>query len=318
MEYLKNLLKSFMTLSKSEQKGIFILFVLIFIISIINILIPLLQSNSRIDFDKFKSEINQFNSRQNQIEDSLFLLKKQSAGELTYEEARKLINPIAFNPNKIDKSEFLDMGFNEKQFRTIKNYLEKGGRFREKEDFRKIYCVSDAEYNIIEPFLQLETDELEIYNSKKNKNEDFVLLKKVSPTPFVYTEINAADSSMLACNLKLKAYLIERVIKYRKLLGGYYNANQLMEVYGFPEYYFDKIEPFLAVDTTLIDKLGINNIEFRKLLKHPYFDYETTKTVFKSKPKNGFSNFREFKEKTSINDSIANKIKHYLYFGAPN
>lgn len=207
------------------------------------------------------------------------------------------------------------MGFSNKQYRTIKKYLDKGGKFRSKEDFRNIYCISDAEYQVVEPYLIIEKEPIKegVKVSKPVKTKD---VTKSQPN-FVLTEINSADSILFADNLAIKPYLINRIIKYRNLLGGYYCPDQLMEVYGFPEYYLERIKPWLAADTTSIKKIYINEVEFKKLLKHPYFDYQTTKLIFNNKPKKGYEDFSDLKEKTSINDSIAEKIKHYLYFGAP-
>lgn len=318
MEYLKSLIKSFFTLNKNEQKGIVILFMLIFVLSIVNFLIPEFIFQKGTDFSEFKSQISEFRNMRAVYKDSLNLILKQEKGVLSIEEANKLFKPFEFNPNTLDKFSYLKMGFSDKQYRTIKKYIDKGGRFYKKEDFKKIYCISDAEYEVVKPYIILEKNEV------FNKTENFGKKKKVSKSKppaevkYVLTEINSADSISLANNLKIKPYLINRIIKYRSLLGGFYNAEQLLEVYGFPEYYFNRINNFIEVDTVLISQVEINSVEFKALLKHPYFDYQTTKLIFNARKEDvGFENFKDFLKKTDISDSLAVKMKHYLYFGRP-
>jgi len=318
MEYLKSLIKSFFTLNKNEQKGIVILFVIIFVLSIVNFLIPEFNSHKKTDFSDFKSQINEFRSKRAVYKDSINLRQKQEKGELSINEANELFKPFDFNPNTLDKFSFLKMGFSNKQYRTIKKYLEKGGHFYEKKDFKKIYCISDAEYEVLEPYIIIENNEVNKKPEKASKKKSETKSESFANPRYLLTEINSADSILLANNLKIIPYLINRIIKYRNLLGGFYDSKQLLEVYGFPEYYFNTIKNYIEVDTTLVSQIDINSVEFKALLKHPYFDYQTTKQIFDARSEdNGFDNFKDLLNKTDIGDSLAIKMKHYLYFGRP-
>ena len=284
---------------------------------------PLLIEHEATDFTEFKNEIENFRDQRRVYQDSIDLRKKQNKGDLTYEEALRVINPFNFNPNTISETTYLELGFTSKQYKSIENYLQKGGEFKRKEDFKKMYVISDAEYEIVEDFIIISNKE----SNETIKNEDKVISKKTAKTEppqikktlLLKTEINSADSLQLVANLKFKPWLASRIIKYRALLGGYYSKLQLLEVYGLPEAYYKSVEAFVEVDTSLINQLDINALTFKELLNHPYFDYETTKLIFNSKPKNknkSFSNFNDLKNRTLISDSISNKIRHYLYFGS--
>ena len=284
---------------------------------------PLLIEHEATDFTEFKNEIENFRDQRRVYQDSIDLRKKQNKGDLTYEEALRVINPFNFNPNTISETTYLELGFTSKQYKSIENYLQKGGEFKRKEDFKKMYVISDAEYEIVEDFIIISNKE----SNETIKNEDKVISKKTAKTEppqikktlLLKTEINSADSLQLVANLKFKPWLASRIIKYRALLGGYYSKLQLLEVYGLPVTYYKSVEAFVEVDTSLINQLDINALTFKELLYHPYFDYETTKLIFNSKPKNknkSFSNFNDLKNRTLISDSISNKIRHYLYFGS--
>ncbi|MDR2564396.1 MAG: helix-hairpin-helix domain-containing protein, partial [Prevotellaceae bacterium] len=51
-----------------------------------------------------------------------------------------------FDPNTCDSASFCRMGFSPKQTAVIMRYRAKGGQFRVKEDFKKMFVVSDEMY----------------------------------------------------------------------------------------------------------------------------------------------------------------------------
>src|SRR4051812_46428547 len=69
-----------------------------------------------------------------------------------------LYQPISlqpFDPNRINNVEASDLGLSARQTKVIQNYLSKGGIFKTKKDFKKMYCIPDNQYKKLEPFLLL-------------------------------------------------------------------------------------------------------------------------------------------------------------------
>ena len=62
---------------------------------------------------------------------------------------------FSFNPNTISKDSLQLLGFTEKQAQSIINYREKGGRFRKREDFAKLYVVDSAMYSSLAQYILL-------------------------------------------------------------------------------------------------------------------------------------------------------------------
>ncbi|MBK7971685.1 MAG: helix-hairpin-helix domain-containing protein [Bacteroidetes bacterium] len=62
-----------------------------------------------------------------------------------------------FDPNTITDEEWQALGLSEKQIRIIRNYLNKGGRFRKKEDVASIYGIQPALYERLEPHIKINT-----------------------------------------------------------------------------------------------------------------------------------------------------------------
>ncbi len=307
---LNNWLKGFFSLNKSEQRGIIVLISIIFLIAIGNLLLPyFVTSKSESNLLKYSLEIESFLREQKSIIDSVNIENLQNTGEIDEAIASHKIKPFEFNPNKLPVEAWKKMGFTDQQIRTIKNYEAKGGKFKRKEDLKKIYSISDVEYKIIEPYINIPS----LYKSKTGK----IIKRKNNPAKVIYKniEVNSANSTELTTSLGLSSWLAKRTISYRDILGGYVDKDQLKEVYGFNDSIFKSVERYIIVDTSTIVKIDINNVEFKKLLKHPYFDYNTTKSFFNARNKTGsFSSIDQLKLIDGINDSTLSKVGYYLYF----
>lgn len=73
-----------------------------------------------------------------------------------------------FNPNTVSLDSLTLLGFSVKQAQTILRYREKGGRFRHKEDFAKIYTVSPEMYERLYPYITLPTTNNATNNNTTN------------------------------------------------------------------------------------------------------------------------------------------------------
>lgn len=298
----------FFSLNKSEQRGIFILAIFIVALIIINLLMPMLISNHQNnEFIKFTEDFQLFKQNQQIIRDSMSILEMQNSGQLEREFALQKIKPIAFDPNKLPEEVWLAMGFTSTQVAKIKNYEAKGGKFYRKEDVKKLYCISEAEYQIIEPYIQIKSP-YQTTPERKTRKRVKAETKQLTPT-----NLNNANAKAIEKNLNLNPWLASRIVDYRNLLGGYRQAEQLLEVYGMKPETFQKILPFIIIDEKPQTKLNINNISFKDLLRHPYFDYESTKAIINARKKiGGFQSLDELKQIPAISDSLFNRVLPYI------
>lgn len=307
LQKLLHWLASFLTLNKSEQRGLILLIILICIAGLINLLIPRIISNeNEADTEFFKNEVEAFVMAQQAAEDSARVEQLQNRGELNEELARQKLKPFPFDPNGLPEEAWARIGLTQKQIKTIKNYEAKGGRFRKKEDLKKIYSISDAEYYILEPYINI---------PKEFKTEVYPTVKKPAAKRVRYlsTEVNSADSSILVHSLHLSPWLSRRVIKYRNILGGFSSLQQLTEVYGFDSVLFEKVSRYITIDTSLIVKLNINKAGFKELLRHPYISYDITKKIVNYRSENGaFTSADQLVKEDIISESLFIKLKPYL------
>ncbi len=65
---------------------------------------------------------------------------------------------FAFDPNTISLDSLCLLGFSPKQAQTIINYRSKGGKFRKKEDFARMYVVSEERYAQLSSYIFIPTE----------------------------------------------------------------------------------------------------------------------------------------------------------------
>lgn len=297
---LKHWLRDFFTLHKSEQRGIVFLLFILLALFLFNFLYPRLWVRPKDDTGRFDREVKTFIRAREKLEDSLKLVHLQRIGKLSYKQAKQLLHPFPFDPNRLSDTLWLRIGLSAKQVQTIRHYLAKGGRFREKTDLRKIHGLSEAEFSVLEPYIRISSSKRKTSPAKRTLRHK--------------TNINTADSALLVHNLQLPPWLAQRIVKYRRLLGGYYSPVQLLEVYGMKKTTFVTLKNYVFADTSRLRRIDLNHATFRQLLHHPYINYETTKKLVHGRDKmHGFRSFAEVEKVTGIPRSLLNKIRHYLY-----
>lgn len=176
-----------------------------------------------------------------------------------------------FDPNTVSAEQAMQLGFNKGCATMLMNYRNKGGKFYKPADLQKLYCMDKELYARLEPYIV-------IAGTKEVKKEPFTTTKE--GTANFTIEINSADSLTW---LRLKGIgpgYTKRILKYKSLLGGYTSIEQLREVYYFSDSLYDSIKEQLTVDPTLIQKIKVNEVDFKTMVHHPYIKYEGTKCIF--------------------------------------
>ena len=212
-------------------------------------------------------------------------------------------NPDAFegvfDPNSADRNVLTKVGMPSKVVVTWMKYLQKGGRFRKKEDLLKLYGMTDSLYIMLEGHLAI-SDQEKIQNEKREtvtprkKSGSFFVQKDSVPKgsnnwkkPPALVELNHADSAALEALPGIGPLLASRIIKYRKLLGGYYDVEQLKEIYGMTEELWSKCSPRLTADGSAVKKLRINFLASGEMGRHPYIGFRQAKKISRIRDKRG-------------------------------
>ncbi len=209
-----------------------------------------------------------------------------------------------FDPNTISREEALKMGFSNKLTNTLINFRNKGGKFHKKEDLKKLYGLSENHYHQLEKYIVIE----QAVKAKK----DFPAFTHTANNNFTI-ELNSADSLDLLNLNGIGPAFSKRIIRFRDALGGFYNKEQLLEVYGMKDSVYLLFEKHLSLDASLVKKLNINKASMEELSKHPYIRQNTARVIVNYRTKHGFYASAEDLKKTGIiTQEMIDKLLPYI------
>jgi DNA uptake protein ComE-like DNA-binding protein len=306
MKNLKKTFKDYFAFGKSERRGIFVLLVILLLITTINILLPHLVTRQKIDFRSFEANIASWDKTKEVIAKKQYSYqKKENHFDFNNSDkstAENKITPYNFNPNNLPVEKWKEIGLTDKQIKVIKNFEAKGGKFYKKEDLKKMFCISENEYNILEPYIEIP--------ETQNTFKPFKEYKKPEP---VKVELNTASPEDLEKLKGLGQYFSKSIIKCRDILGGYYKYEQLLEVYHLDSARYEQIKPQVTIDAQYINKIDVNTAEFDVLKKHPYIGYNVALSLTNYRKVHGkFKQLSEIKKSALITDALYQKISPYL------
>lgn len=315
MRHVIKRLKEYFTFTKGERVGLLTLLIMIGIVLLLPFIIPertdnisVADSINRIETEKYLKQLkleSEIAKSYNSDEDNILIsLEPKLNNSPTISARSSPFKPFMFDPNTVSLAELIKMVFTEKQSVTIINYRLKGGRFKKKEDFNILYVVDDVIYKIFESYILI-APELKSSSFK----EDAIKVDKPTQNAI---ELNSADSLELIKVNGIGPVFASRIIKYRQKLGGFYQKEQLMEIWGIDSVKFYDLSPQVKVDTSLIVKLSINTINLTDLKKHPYLNYYLAKAIIDKRIQKGsFKSYSEIEQ--AINDfKVFSRLKNYI------
>ena len=143
--------------------------------------------------------------------------------------------------------------------------------------------------------------------------KDSVNYKSFPAKPVIMVELNAADTFELQQLRGIGPGFARRIINYRERLHGFFEKQQVLEVFGMDTARYRLIEKNLSVNADSIHPIDLNSVTFKELLHHPYFPFAITKNIMIYRQKNkSFKTLEELKGIQGINDSIFRRMIVYL------
>jgi len=305
----KDIFKDYFTFTKSERRGVLVLLGILLVLMITPQFLVLFFHKNNPDFSQFDKEIAAFQQNQKEIIKEQTYQPKEIFNFNNIDESvvRSKLNPFYFNPNDLPIAKWKELGLTDKQIKTIKNYESKGGKFFKPEDLKKIYGISESEYNILAPFIAIpETkpeNKLEIVENKKyNSKDDNIII-----------DINIADTTEFMKLRGIGASFARRIIKYRDRLGGFVKKEQIMEVWGFDSSKYNAIAKNLIVKPFITQKININDAGVDDFKKHPYISFYVAQALVSYREKHGkYSKVEDIKKSVLVNEALYAKIAPYL------
>lgn len=316
---MKNVFRDFFTFNKRERNGVFIL------LSIIAALVLYLNISSNfvsqepVDFAKFNREVKEFEAVIEEKREYSNYSERQAIHEERMSGKETKPEQFNFNPNNLSEQNWKRLGLNEKQIKSIKRYESKGGKFRTKEDVKKMYCLSIEQYETLEPFIQISSPAEVVRVPEKTKSifqdgkvENASVLNAPKIERLRVIELNSADSAELTSIKGIGAFYAKNIIKHRNALGGFVSKEQLLEIWKFDQEKLNAIEKYIDIDESKIKKININTCEAADL-KSPYIKWTVANAIVNYRKNHGkYKTVDEIKKTDLVDEETYRKIVPYL------
>lgn len=151
------------------------------------------------------------------------------------------------------------------------------------------------------------------------KNKKDTTFKKLPPRyikkkiePF---DINEADTSAFIALPGIGSKLAARIVLFRDKLGGFYDKEQIREVYGLQDSVFQKISPLLKCNAQNVKKIEINSAEKETLKVHPYIRWSIANAVVAYRAQHGsFTSPDDLSKLENIGEDALKKMMPYISF----
>ncbi|MFH1121089.1 MAG: helix-hairpin-helix domain-containing protein [Bacteroidota bacterium] len=299
----------YLSFGKSERVAILAVILMIVIVVMLPAVIKRIHKPVNVSDQLFEELIAEFLKKE-----EVTGVAQQTGFDFTNpdrESVRQKMVLFQFDPNTLSESGWARMGFSAKQAKGIIKYREKGGRFRKKEDLKKLYAVSDEVYILIEPYIMI-TDRKPESDRTFTERSKFDIQPGIVPERY-QAELNSADSAELVKVYGIGPATAKRIIRYRERLGGYVNREQLREVAGVDSSRYEMIKEGVFADPDVVRKIDINKSSISQLREHPYIDYYIAKAIVDNRIKKGaYSSPDELREIPLIYDALYQKLRPYI------
>jgi competence protein ComEA len=226
---------------------------------------------------------------------------------------------FAFDPNTASPAQLQELGVPRFLAQRIQKYREKGGKFRRKEDLKKIYDFPPALYGRLEGYIVLPGSSAELPKPDANLGEGTLppireTKTLTRPVPVAF-DINTADTAQLATLRGIGSKLSARIVKFRDALGGFHSADQYSEIYGLDSLALSELRRYGRVQS-LPRKIAINTATVQELNQHPYFrNRKLNEVIIRYREQHGpFASPEAMKAVRILDEATLRKMVPYLGF----
>ena len=240
-----------------------------------------------------------------------------------------------FDPNTATESQLLSLGLSQREVRNILKYRARGGRYRVKEDFARVYGLTLEKYRQLEPYIAIKPQIMaaDVIKREKNNPPPSSLSphpSSLSPHPSSLNpqpsavglrasrklrygetvDINSADTAMLKRIPGIGDYYAMRIVELRKRKQVFSSPEELLAIRNFPETaltYMTASQDFPAI--------YINCWSQKKLASHPLLNYTQARDIISLRRLSGpITSATDLAALPSFSPALIEKITPLLRF----
>ena len=240
-----------------------------------------------------------------------------------------------FDPNTATESQLLSLGLSQREVRNILKYRARGGRYRVKEDFARVYGLTLEKYRQLEPYIAIKPQIMAADVIKREKNNPPP--SSLSPPPSSLNpqpsavglrasavglrasrklrygetvDINSADTAMLKRIPGIGDYYAMRIVELRKRKQVFSSPEELLAIRNFPETaltYMTASQDFPAI--------YINCWSQKQLASHPLLNYTQARDIISLRRLSGpITSATDLAALPSFSPALIEKITPLLRF----
>lgn len=247
----------------------------------------------------------------------------------------KLANLQNFNPNELDKSGWIELGFSPKQADVILKYkISLGGSFSSKQELKECFVINEEKFDELTPYILLPEFSSGNSNSNRYQSVRYSSDKKINYRKFNPNEYSQNDWMSIGFSEKQAL----TILKYKKSLGGNFTSlDQIERCFVISEDKFQQMKPYMIISKssenqnsnseikTPIKEEKITKAKLEKFNPNEYSKEQWLKLGFTEKQVGTIMNYKrslggKFKDAAtlkkcySISEEKFAEIEHYLIF----
>jgi competence ComEA-like helix-hairpin-helix protein len=233
---------------------------------------------------------------------------------------------FAFDPNTVSLETLQELGLSERAAQNLIHYREKGGRFRNPEDLKKLYSLKPEDAQRLIPFVRINNEgdnPVNTFALIEQSQEDAMMIPVSKTTPAATTkpfskltepmDINLADSFSLTLLPGIGAKRAGAICRYREKLGGFATLEQVGETYGLPDSVFQQILPYITIGSGPANKICLNTATETDLKNHPYIGWKMAKIIVAFRNQHGnFQSVEDLAKIYAVKKDWLEKMKPFL------
>ena len=226
-----------------------------------------------------------------------------------------------FDPNTADSTQLLRLGLQPWQVRNIYKYRAKGGVYRKKEDFARLYGLTVKDYRRLAPYIRISAD-YQPASTLLRERSDSPRQTHIAHSPHhphsthkikegEHIILNMADTAMLCEVPGIGPYYAKEIVRHGRWLGGYVSVDQLDEIDNFPQ----EAKKYFVIEHPNPQKLPINKLTLQQLRRHPYINYYQAKAITEYRRLHGnIKSLRDLRFSSDFTDEDIRRLEPYVEY----
>ena len=261
-----------------------------------------------------------------------FLKKKKQNAAASYAVAEEKVETFPFDPNTADSTTLLRLGLAPWQVRAVYKYRAKHGRYHTPEDFKRLSGMTYELWERLGPQVRIarqfqyidEADKRSSYADRSSsvseksertsipQNKDSVSERPRKFETVTQVDINTADTTELMRIPGIGSYRSGKIVEYRRKLGGFIHAEQVMEACDLP----DDVLQWVRVNAAVpVRKVNVNKLSLQRLMNHPYITFYQARAIVEYRKAHGdLKGVEDLKGLEGFTPLKIEKLQLYLEF----